>query len=263
MKVTVIKTPPIEASHQTLVSLLDAHIASLSESSIVVITSKVVSLCEGRVVNIEAATKEQLIRKEADYYLPVKLSAYGITLAMKNGMLIPSAGVDESNGHGHYILWPENPQQTANIVRQYLRERFRLNYVGAIITDSTTVPLRRGTMGVAIAHSGFLALRNYVGLPDIFGRKFDVTKANVRDALAASAVVVMGEGNEQTPLAVIDDVPFVEWQDRNPTAEELAELRIRLDQDLYAPLLQSVRWRVGGRARPWYTSLRRIFGLRS
>ena len=55
----------------------------------------------------------------------------------------------------------------------------------------------------------------------------------------------MGEGNEQTPIAVISDVPFVEFQDRNPTKEEIEELKINIDDDLYAPLLKSVNWRKG------------------
>ena len=49
-----------------------------------------------------------------------------------------------------------------------------------------------------------------------------MTKSNVVDALAESAVAVMGEGSEQTPLAIIRDVPFVQFQDRNPTNKELA-----------------------------------------
>ncbi len=56
----------------------------------------------------------------------------------------------------------------------------------------------------------------------------------------------MGEGNEQTPLAVIKNIPFVQFQDRNPTEEELDELKISLDDDLYAPLLKAVKWKKGG-----------------
>jgi F420-0:gamma-glutamyl ligase len=76
-----------------------------------------------------------------------------------------------------------------------------------------------------------------------------MTRVHVADALAAAAVLLMGEGDEQTPLAVINDIPFVEFQARNPTVEELQELQIALDDDLYAPLLKSVNWQ----ARPTVT----------
>lgn len=63
------------------------------------------------------------------------------------------------------------------------------------------------------------------------------------DGLAASAVVVMGEGNEKMPIALIEDVPFVSFQSRNPTTEELELLNITIDEDMYAPILKNVRWK--------------------
>jgi F420-0:gamma-glutamyl ligase len=65
------------------------------------------------------------------------------------------------------------------------------------------------------------------------------------DALAAAAVLVMGEGSEQTPLAVISDLPFVSFQEREPAAEELQQLRIAHEDDIYSPLLMSVPWHKG------------------
>jgi F420-0:gamma-glutamyl ligase len=88
-------------------------------------------------------------------------------------------------------------------------------------------------------------LKSYIGTPDIFGRPLHFEKTNVADSLATASVVVMGEGNEQTPLAVISDVPFVEFQDKNPTQEELEGLHIELEDDVFAPLLTSVEWKKG------------------
>jgi F420-0:gamma-glutamyl ligase len=73
-----------------------------------------------------------------------------------------------------------------------------------------------------------------------------MTKANVPDALAAAAVLLMGEANEQTPLAIISDIPFVRFQQREPSDNELAALFIETEDDLYAPLLQAVPWQRGG-----------------
>jgi len=89
-------------------------------------------------------------------------------------------------------------------------------------------------------------LDNYVGKADIFGRPFQVSHSSVSGGLAAGAVVVMGEGSEQTPLAIISDIPFVNFQQRNPSKNELAELRISKDDDLFAPFLNSIRWERGG-----------------
>jgi F420-0:gamma-glutamyl ligase len=114
-----------------------------------------------------------------------------------------------------------------------------------IITDSKTTPLRWGVTGVAIAHSGFLAVRDLIGHLDLFGRPLHMTKVDVADALAAAAVLVMGEADEGTPLATIDDLPFVTFQARDPTPEELEARWIDMEADLYAPLLQLAGWRKG------------------
>jgi len=245
MEIFSIKTHKIKPFKQNLFEILDKYLKSIKERSIVVITSKIVSICEGRVVKIETADKKELIKKEAEYFLPPEKNKYNVTLTVKGNLLIPTAGIDESNGNGHYILWPKDPQKTANEVRRYLCKRFSIKKIGVINTDSKTSPLRWGTTGVAIAYSGFSALNNYIGKPDIFGRKFKIQKANIADALATSAVLVMGEGSEQTPLAVIENVPFVKFKNKNPSKKELKDFRINMDEDLYGPLLKSVKWKKG------------------
>jgi F420-0:gamma-glutamyl ligase len=68
----------------------------------------------------------------------------------------------------------------------------------------------------------------------------------VANGLAASAVVVMGEGTEQTPIVLMSDLPFIDFQDRNPNQEELEALTISRDEDLYAPFLNGADWKKGG-----------------
>jgi len=245
MKVTSIKTHKIKPGDGGLLAVLDKYILKLKEGSIVAVASKIVAICEGRVVEMGTAVKEKLVEDEAEYFLPASKSKYGVSLTIKGGLLVPTAGIDESNGNGYYILWPADPQDRANQIRQHLSKKFSLEKVGVIITDSRTTPLRWGTTGVAIAHSGFSALNSYIGKPDIFGRKLKMTQANIMDALAVAAVLAMGEGNEQTPLAIMGDLPFVKFQQRNPTQKELRDLRIAIEDDLYAPLLKSVKWRKG------------------
>jgi F420-0:gamma-glutamyl ligase len=186
--------------------------------------------------------KDKIIEQEADLYLPRDCSKCGFSLTIKNGILLPAAGIDESNGDGYYILWPKNPQRSANLILDYLRKRFRHEKIGVIITDSKTTPLRWGTTGIAIAYSGFEPLKDYIERPDIFGRKMKVTKANIMDALAVASVLVMGEGKEQTPMALIKNVPFVNFQQNHPSNKEIESLKIDIEEDIYSVLLTSVNW---------------------
>lgn len=246
MKVTSIKTHKITAQDKSIFKILDTYITTLKENSIVVVTSKIVSICEGRIVKkVSDTQKDKLVKKEADYYLPREFNQYGFLISIKNSIMVASAGIDESNGNGNYVLWPKNPQKSANLIREYLVKRFHLKHVGVLITDSKLTPLRWGVTGVALAHSGFEAIYSYIGKPDIFGRLMRAEKTNMADALATSAVVVMGEGDEQQPLAVIEDTPFVKFQSRNPTKEEINAIRISLEDDVYSSLLTSVRWEKG------------------
>jgi F420-0:gamma-glutamyl ligase len=192
--------------------------------------------------------KQQLVKQESDYFLDLSLSKYNLSFSVVRGSLIPMAGIDESNGNGNYILWPKGPQKSAGEVRQYLKKRFSLKNVGVIITDSTARPLHYGTEGVGIGYSGFAPSNSYIGKPDLFGRDLKVSISNILDALAAAAVVVMGEGNEATPLAIINDLPFVKFQDREPTPKELEGFYLKhMEDDLFGPFLKNAPWRKGER----------------
>lgn len=245
MQITPIETPIIGASSCTLFELLDKHITNLPNGSILAITSKVVSLCEGSTVTLSAKTKEELVLEESEYYLPAKYSAFGHHFTITNNTLIPMSGIDESNGDGQYVLWPKDPQRTANRVRAYLIKRFIVKDVGVVITDSTSHILRRGTTGIALAHSGFSALRDYAGTNDLFGRPYAITMANIAEGLAGAAVLAMGEGNERTPLCLIHDLPAIEFKDEDPTQAELDFLHFPMEEDLFAPFLTNVAWEPG------------------
>jgi dihydrofolate synthase / folylpolyglutamate synthase len=243
MNITAIKTEKILPNQTTINTILQKNIHTLAEYSIVVITSKIVSMCEGSVLKKTDQNKSELAQHEADLYIPHTKSKYDVTLTIKNNLLIPTAGIDESNSNGHFVFWPKNPQKSANNAREFLKNHFSIKHVGVIISDSKTSPLRWGTTGTSIAYSGFDALNDFIGKPDIFGRQLTMTKVNVVDALAGSAVLTMGESDEQTPLAIISDIPFVHFQDRNPTEKELLDLHISIEDDVYAPLLTSVSWK--------------------
>lgn len=246
MHVEAVKTRVVTTKTNSLEDILDEALPVLKEGSIVAVTSKIVAICEGSVVPYGDISKEDLVISESDLYMPFSDSSYGYSFTITDNKLIPMAGIDESNGEGYYILWPRNPQQTANRIRHHLALKYKLQKVGVIVTDSTCQPLKRGTTGVSLAHSGFHALRNYIGAPDLFGRPFGVTQANLAEGLAASAVFAMGEGAERTPLCVITDAPNILFIDRDPTDAELSENTISLKEDLFAPFLTKVDWKKGG-----------------
>lgn len=246
MKVEPIRTKRVRAGQTGITDLLDSYLPrKLPERTVVAIASKVVSLCEGRLVASREASKGDLVERESQRYF-ADANPHGFSFTITHGTLVPAAGIDESNAGGGYLLWPADPQATVNSVRQHLRARFGRKHIGALLTDSTCSPLRRGTSGICLAHSGFRAVNDYVGKPDLFGRPFKVSQANIAGGLAATAVLVMGEGNERTPICLICDPPLVKFQGRDPTSAELAECRIEPEVDLFSPFLSAVSWEMGG-----------------
>ena len=248
MLVTPLRTDVITPGSHTLHGLLDAAITDLPEGSIVAVSSKIISLCENRVVPLEGTDRDALIEQEADVYLPADYSPYGHHFTIARGTMVGSAGIDVSNGAGTYVLWPADPQANANEIRAYLRRRFGLNNLGVLVTDCISQFLRLGAVGTCLAYSGFLPIKNYIGESDLFGRKLTVERANIAEGLAAAAVLAMGEGAEQTPLCVLSDLQFVEFCSDDPTAAELAATSVRLQDDLFAPFFLPAPWQKGGRS---------------
>jgi dihydrofolate synthase / folylpolyglutamate synthase len=248
MQVIAIKTPTITASKQTIFDVIDAAVAELKNGDILVITSKVVSLCEGSVVSLQAATKEELIKQESDMYLDGSFSQYGHRFAIVHNSLVGGAGIDESNADGGYVLWPKDPWKSAIQIWQHLKDRFGLKHVGVIISDSTSTPLRLGASGISIAHCGFMCLNDYIGQKDLFGRDFVFSRANIAGGLAAAAVVVMGEGAESTPLAVIRDASFVQFCDTPPDQDERSLAAVDPKDDLFYPFLHPAPWKKGDKS---------------
>lgn len=238
MRIRTIKTEKVLPRSTTLIALLDHSLKKFPERTILVITSKVVALCEGRILP-HGKIHEVTLQAEADYYLPKEKSRYGVPITIKDNAFIARAGIDASNTSGYYSLLPRDSYATARKVRNYLVKRFSVKEVGVIIVDSHSSPLRRGVTGVAIGWSGFKGLKGYEHVTDIFDRYF-TTHANHIDALATAASFTMGEGNEQTPLVLITQVPNIEFSAESPTTAELTYFKPPLKDDLFAPLFD---WR--------------------
>ncbi len=247
MNVTAYKTPLVQANND-LEKILQLSLPSLPERSVVVIASKIVSTCENRFVprtDDPQQQKHELVQQEADWYTDPHSSKYNLMLSIKRNWLFVNAGIDESNADNQFLLWPKDPQASVNAIWQFLRKHYNLKEVGVTMSDSTSMPLNWGVVGHAIAHCGFAPLKSYIGKPDLFGREMKMEQVNIMQSVTAAAVLEMGEGAEQTPLAVVTDVKDIVFHDHVPTASELSDLKIAMEDDAYAPLLTAAKWHKG------------------
>ncbi|MEI7653144.1 MAG: coenzyme F420-0:L-glutamate ligase [bacterium] len=247
MHVVSIKTHPLRpVDKPVMTDILDKYIPKLTEKSVVVVTSKIVAICEGSYIKTSAVShKEALVPDYADLYTPAEENKYGFCMTITDSMLVASAGIDESNGDGYYILWPKDAYASAAQIWTYLRARDGITQLGVVLSDSCTRPLRWGVTAQAISYCGFEPLKDYRGTPDIFKRNLKVTKMNIADHLASTGAFAMGEGDECTPFALVTDTPHVVYVDRPPSTSEIEGMRISLDEDLYGSILKRAPWRKG------------------
>jgi len=235
MIVNPVKTRIFKA-RESLADFIISEIPKLKGGSVLVVTSKILALSQGRVVEKikNRKEKEEWIRKESEKFFETKWCY----LCLKDGHWCANGGIDESNSSGGgIILWPEKIYEEAEKLRKILLKYYKIKKLGILVTDSRIFPLRGGVVGVALGYSGFLGLKSYVGKKDIFGRKFKFEKVNMPDSLASAAILVMGEGNERCPLAVIENAP-VEFTDKKINKKEL---QIKPENDIYRVLFENLK----------------------
>ncbi|OGG39876.1 hypothetical protein A2118_00085 [Candidatus Kaiserbacteria bacterium GWA2_50_9] len=226
-----------------LKAAIRASTLTLREGDIVAISSKVVSIGEGACVPIEGTNKKDIIISEAEWYRHVPRAPHKKLFTIARGVITGSSGIDESNGNGHYILYPKDPFKSARQLRLWLQETYGVKKIAVIISDSKSDLLRRGAIGFALAWDGIDPLRDYRGEPDLFGRPIRIELANLVDALAAAAGLHMGEVAERTPLVVLRGVPNIIFKNRSPKRDWLV---VQPDEDIFAPVMFRPRWKRGG-----------------
>ena len=235
--IRAIKTEIVTRHQMTLSDFVDKYV-ELSENSVVVIASKVISVLEDRFIENSEDLDDAIIG-EADLVSKAK-NQYNQYLTIKHNAFIGKAGIDRSNANNAALLLPKNPQETAEKIHHLLLKKYNIENFGVIITDSRSLPLRAGVVGVAIGFKGFAPLRDYVGEIDLFGKKLEFEKANIVDSLAGAAVLAMGEGNEQTPIAIIEEADFVEFDASKPSLKELKEFYLTLENDYFHQLYKDL-----------------------
>lgn len=234
MLIKPIKTKIMHPPQEDIFGLLST-VPTLSEYNVLCVTSKIVAIHQGRTVLKQGVNKDELIKSEAQYYIDRNfVPGEHAILTIINGSLMASAGIDGSNAGEYYVLWPIDIEKMAIEIRAYFAQRDGLSNLGVIITDSHSSPLRRGSIGFALASAGLEALKNYVGRPDLFGEELKVSVVNVVDSLASAAVLVMGEGDEQTPVAVISELSELNFM----AQADMKDVIVPLTEDIYFPLLK-------------------------
>jgi F420-0:gamma-glutamyl ligase len=208
LQVTSIKSQKFIGGEDLLQVFLNTKVC-LKDTDVLCISSKVVALSQNRIVNIDDYGKDEkeamknLIQKEAEKVYPGK---YDFTL--KDGILIPFAGIDASNvPQGKLVLWPENSYKFAKDFHKKLCNHFKIKNLGILITDSRCQPLRWGVVGLALAWYGFEGVKDGRGKKDLFERRMEYTQIAMADNLASAAILEMGEGSECTPFALIQNSP--------------------------------------------------------
>lgn len=200
-----------------LKNALNQKSEQFKEGDILVIASKVVAYSQGLLE--KAGNKERfrsLIRKEADKVL----EEGEMVLTMKNKVLIPNAGIDNSNTpEGEVVLWPERPFETARKLLLELKQLLKLNNLGVVISDSHCQPLRMGTSGIAIGWAGFEGVQDERGNTDLFGKEMQYTKIAMADNLASAANLLMGETNASIPFVIVRDLE-VQFSDKEFSEED-------------------------------------------
>jgi coenzyme F420-0:L-glutamate ligase/coenzyme F420-1:gamma-L-glutamate ligase len=196
-------------------AMIASAVPALSDGDIIVITSKIISKAEGRVIR---GDRERAIGAET---VRVVARRGPTTIAeTRHGLVLAAAGVDASNtAPGTVVLLPHDPDGSARQLRKALRAR-RGASVGVIITDTMGRPWRTGQTDTAIGVAGLAPLRDHRGLADTFGNPLEVTVAAVADEIAAAADLVKGK-TRQLPVAIVSGLADLVTEADGPGAAAL------------------------------------------
>jgi coenzyme F420-0:L-glutamate ligase/coenzyme F420-1:gamma-L-glutamate ligase len=204
---------------ELIVSTAKNNQVEIEDGDVVVVAQKVVSKAEDRVVQLDTVEPSkkaleiagktgrnprlvELVVRESKRFL--KTSEEIVIVEDKREIVNINAGIDKSNVQGadSYALLPVDPDESARRLRSRLRKLTGRN-VSVIISDTYSRAFRRGQVNFAIGLAGMSPFFDYRGTEDLFGYVMQVKFAAVADELAGAAELVMGQGKEAMPVAVI------------------------------------------------------------
>jgi coenzyme F420-0:L-glutamate ligase/coenzyme F420-1:gamma-L-glutamate ligase len=182
----------------------------LEEGDVLVVTQKIVSKAEGRLVQVDAEdplSHKRLVEEEAARI--VRRRGDLIITETRHGFICANSGVDLSNvERGYAALLPLDSDRSARRIREIIRIRLGVD-VGIVVSDTFGRPWRKGLTDVAIGVAGFAGVVDLRGTPDSLGRIMQVTEVAVADEVASAAELVMGKSSG-IPVAVVRGLDH-EW----------------------------------------------------
>lgn len=240
--------PEIRPGDDLAALLAEALVAGegLQSGDVVVVTQKIVSKAEGRLVRLETVAPSEFARRYAAEHgkdprqVEVVLQESRRVVRMDHGVLIAetahgfvcaNAGVDASNaGTGMVTLLPLDPDASARGLREALLRRAKAD-VAVIISDTFGRPWRAGQTNVAIGAAGIASLRSFHGVEDPYGYRLQATSIAIIDEIAAAAEIVMGK-IERLPVVVVRGYSYP--RPRVDGADEGAKVLVRAaERDMF------------------------------
>jgi coenzyme F420-0:L-glutamate ligase/coenzyme F420-1:gamma-L-glutamate ligase len=196
----------------------------LQDGDILVVTQKIVSKAEGRLVDLNMVVPSmralelaaethkdprlvELILRESNAI--VRIGHDVIIVEHRLGFVCANAGVDQSNIElpEHALLLPVDPDRSAFLIRQRLETQFGTR-LGVLIIDSHGRSWRVGVVGISVGLSGIPGIVDLRGNSDLFDHNLRITVVAAADELAASASLIMGQANEGIPVVHVRGFPY-------------------------------------------------------
>ena len=217
----------------------------LADGDLVVISQKIVSKANGLLVDtslIKPGQKAKALAKRTnkdprvielilqDATAVLRADTQAFVVRRKDGLVCLNAGVDKSNVEGRFIYsrLPPNSDAGADEILTRL-ERLSGKRLAVIIADTYSRPLRVGQVEFAIGVAGIEPIVDYRGLDDMFGYRLRYKYVAIADEAAAAAELVMGQGRERTPVAIIRGLDRMKRSsDRNLSRKLLLGRRLDL-----------------------------------
>lgn len=214
-----------------LYAVIDQYLPPVQEGDIILITSKVVSIHQGRCYKKIETDKLELAKSEADAYTFTESKKKRL-VAIKHHAISLYAGVDPF--YDYYITLPHEPNAEARRIATYMKKKYHIQKLGVIITDSHSMPLRRGVSCYAVGFAGISPLI------DRGRRNYTKWTSNVVDILAGYGGLYLGESaqsSQLTPIVIMRGVELVDF-----TTKDFSDtFFVGEDNDLYSPLLKDFK----------------------
>jgi len=228
-----------------IMDALQAANLPLQANDLLVISSKIVSKAQGRLIALdtvkpseqakalaeETGKDARLVELVLQESTEVSRKARGVLVTQHRlGFVSANAGIDQSNigpdADKYALLLPEDPDGTAMAIHQHLQTAYNA-HIGVVISDSHGRPFRMGNIGVAIGVAGLPAIRDLRGQHDLYDRELRISIQGYADLIASAAHLVCGEGDEGLPVVLLRGLPAY------PEHGRAADLNRPPEQDLY------------------------------